>query len=180
MNVSLICACKNRFDALRVSLNSWLAFDQIKEIIIVDWSSEESISHLRNLDERIKIVEVPNQQYFNQPQPLNLAASIASGDYILKVDSDYIINPYYDFFDKYTPGDGEFLSGKSSYDPPEYYDEESQTYNVQFGRMQVEEIRDYCNNYSPWFMYLTGLLFVKKDDFLNVGGYNELLKSHLI
>ena len=178
MNVSLICACKNRFDALRVSLNSWLAFDQIKEIIIVDWSSDESISHLRNLDERIKIVEVPNQQYFNQPQPLNLAASIASGDYILKVDSDYIINPYYDFFDKYTPGDGEFLSGKSSYDPPEYYDEESQTYNVQFGRMQVEEIRDYCNNYSPWFMYLTGLLFVKKDDFLNVGGYNELLGAY--
>ena len=71
--VSLICACKNRYNALRVALNSWLAFDQIHEIIIVDWDSEESISHLSKLDERIKIIEVKNRPYFNQPQPLNLA-----------------------------------------------------------------------------------------------------------
>lgn len=178
MNVSLICACKNRYDALRVSLASWLAFDEIKEIIIVDWSSDNPITDLLDLDDRIKIIEVPNQKYFNQPQPLNLALSQATGDYILKVDSDYIINPYYNFFDKYTPGDGEFLSGKSSYDPPETYDSNTGGYLVPFGLMQVEQIRDYCNNYSPWFMYLTGLCFAKRQDLLNVGGYNENLGKY--
>ncbi len=178
MNVSLICACKNRYDALRVSLSSWLAFDEIKEIIIVDWSSDNSITDLLNLDGRIKIIEVPNQKYFNQPQPLNLALSQATGDYILKVDSDYIINPYYNFFDKYTPGDGEFLSGKSSYDPPEVFDESIGAYVCNFGDMVVEEIRDYCNNYSPWFMYLTGLLMLKRKDMIAVGGYNENLGKY--
>ena len=78
MNVSVICACKNRYNALRVSLNSWLAFDEIKEIIIVDWSSDEPIGHLTKIDKRIKVICVDNEKYFNQPQPLNLAASIAT------------------------------------------------------------------------------------------------------
>ena len=81
-NISLICACKNRNSALNVSLNSWLHYKEISEIIIVDWNSDQSIDYFRFLDDRIKIVRVEDQRYFNQPQPLNLAASIAKGDYI--------------------------------------------------------------------------------------------------
>ena len=67
MNVSLICACKNRNAPLKISLSSWLLFKEITEIIIVDWSSDESLRELTDWDERIKVINVPNQTYFNQP-----------------------------------------------------------------------------------------------------------------
>lgn len=149
MNVSLICACKNRNEPLKISLSSWLLFDEIKEIIIVDWSSDNSIDHLTKLDSRIKVVTVPDQQYFNQPQPLNLAAQIATGDYILKVDTDYIINPYFNFFETYKVDSNSFLCGQNDY--------------------QEFEI-----NSSPYFKYLRGLLFVTRENYLKVGGYNEI------
>lgn len=178
MSVSLICACKNRYDALRVSLNSWLCFKEITEIIIVDWSSDQSLSHLVDLDEKINVIRVENQKYFNQPQPLNLAASIAKNKYILKVDSDYILNPYYNFFDKYTIDDKSFVSGKNSYKSPEIYSSDHRAYVVDFSKMQVDEVREYCNSYSPYFKYLTGLLYITKDNFMKVGGYNESLGKY--
>ena len=45
-NVSIITACKNRVNSLKVSLSSWIQFDEVKEIIIVDWSSDEPINYL--------------------------------------------------------------------------------------------------------------------------------------
>ena len=149
MNVSLICACKNRNAPLQISLASWLLFEEIKEIIIVDWSSDESIEHLKKLDSRIKIITVPDQEYFNQPQPLNLAAYLASGDYILKVDTDYILNPYFNFFDFYKIDSNSFVCGQNDY--------------------QELEI-----NSSPYFKYLRGLLYISRENYLKVGGYNEV------
>ena len=77
MSVSLICACKNRIDALRISLNSWVKFEEITEIIVTDWNSDEPIDFLLDIDPRIKIVRVSDQKYFNQPQPLNIALDLA-------------------------------------------------------------------------------------------------------
>jgi predicted O-methyltransferase YrrM len=149
MNISLICSCKNRNHSLQISLSSWLLFKEITEIIIVDWDSDESLNYLTNLDSRIKIIAVSDQQYFNQPQPLNLAVSIASGDYILKVDTDYILNPYFNFFEYYKVDNHSFLCGQNDY--------------------QELEI-----NSSPYFKYLRGLLFVSRENYLKVGGYNEV------
>ena len=148
MSVSLICSCKNRHDALFVSLSSWILYDQVKEIIIVDWSSDQSINYLTQLHKKIKVVSVKNQKYFNQPQPLNLAAKIAQEEYLLKMDTDYILNPYFSFFDNYTVDDKSFLCGQNSYDNPEIAN-------------------------SPYFKYLRGILYITRDNFLKVGGYNE-------
>ena len=149
MNVSLICACKNRNAPLQISLASWLLFEEIKEIIIVDWSSDESIEHLKKLDSRIKVITVPDQEYFNQPQPLNLATNVATGDYILKVDTDYILNPYFNFFDFYKIDSNSFVCGQNDH--------------------QELEI-----NSSPYFKYLRGLLYISRENYLKVGGYNEV------
>jgi len=101
MSVSIVCACRNREQALTISLNSWIMFDEVSEIIIVDWNSDNSINHLTSLDSRIKIITVPNQKYFNQPQPLNLAVDFSSSENILKLDCDHLLNPYYNFFKDY-------------------------------------------------------------------------------
>lgn len=152
MSTSIICSCKNRNKALSVSLSSWINLPEITEIIIVDWSSDENLEHILCLDERIKLVRVNNQKHFNQIQPLNLAASLVKSELILKLDSDYIINPYYDFIGKYKPSKGYFSSGYPS-----------------------EKVEGKANNF---YAFLRGLLFVYKEDFDLVGGYNESLKEN--
>jgi hypothetical protein len=49
MTISLICSCKNRNEPLKISLTSWLLKKEITEIIIVDWSSDESLAPLTKL-----------------------------------------------------------------------------------------------------------------------------------
>lgn len=175
MNISLICACKNRKKALYVSLASWIIYDEIKEIIIVDWGSDpdESISSFTELDERIKIVSVLNEEYFNLPHPLNLAASMATQDYILKMDCDYILNPYNNFFEKYKIDSTSFVSGHQSFKSPEIVDERTGISMVEQHNLSIFEIRDYVNSYSEFFKYLRGMLFVTKENFLKIGGYDE-------
>lgn len=152
-NVSIICACKNRYEPLKISLTSWLNYDQVKEIIIVDWNSSSPLNHLTNLDRRIKIVRVLNEQYFNQPQPLNLAASLSTQEFLLKLDTDYILNPYYKFFDTYNLDENNFVYGPTN-------------------------IEDKTIENSPYFKYLRGLLYVRREQFNKVGGYNENLGKY--
>jgi len=178
MNISLICACKNRAGALRVSLSSWLLFDEIKEIIIVDWSSDDPINYLTKLDPRIKVVRVSDQVYFNQPQPLNLALSLATGDYILKADTDYILNPYHHFFDNYPIDDNSFVSGQHNFPSPEYVDPTTGLSMFDRSKMTLDELSEYFNSYSHYFKYLTGFLLVKKENLLTIGGYNETLTKY--
>ncbi len=173
MNISLICACKNRYKPLRVSLSSWLLFDEIKEIIIVDWDSDESINHLTEIDERIKVVTVHNQKYFNQPQPLNIAASLATQDYILKADCDYTLNPYHNFFENYPVDENSFVSGHHDHQSPEYVDPETGRAMFDKTNMTTEDLLTYVNSYSHFFKYLTGMLLVSRENFMKVGGYNE-------
>ena len=176
MKISLICACKNRNEALQIALSSWLLRPEIVEIIIVDWSSDESLAPLTKLDKRIKIITVLNQKYFNQPQPLNLAASIATGDYILKVDCDYIFSPYYNFFDTYQIDENTFVSGKHNIKNYEVFNGEQ--YVVDKDNMSLLELVEYVNSYSPIFKHLIGLLFVSRKNFMKIGGYNENLGKY--
>jgi len=176
-NVSIICACKNRYEALKIALNSWIMFDEVKEIIIVDWSSDKPIDNLLELDGRIRIIRVDGKKYFNLSQPLNLAASIATGDYILKLDCDYVINPYYNFIKEYKIDQNSFLSGNAEYKNFEYYDDNNEL-KIDMGSMSVEDILNYVNLYSNYFRYLKGMLFVSKKNFLKVGGFDEDIQSY--
>ena len=177
-NVSIICACKNRIESLRVSLSSWLLFDKIKEIIIVDWDSDAPIHNLTQLDPRIKVIRVNNKKYFNLAQPLNLAASQATGDYILKIDTDYIINPYYNFFESYLVDETCFVSG--AHDAPDlvYGPDQNGEYTIDMAKNEFMNVVDYVNCFSQYFRYLRGMLYVSRENFLKVNGYNELIDTY--
>jgi hypothetical protein len=176
MMISLICACKNRNEPLQIALSSWLLRPEITEIIIVDWSSDVPLAPLTELDSRIKVITVLDQKYFNQPQPLNLAASIATGDYILKVDCDYVFSPYYNFFENYQIDENSFVSGKHNMKNYEYFNGEG--YVVDKDKMSLLELVEYVNSYSPIFKHLIGLLFISCQNFMKVGGYNEKLGKY--
>jgi hypothetical protein len=176
MNVSIICACKNREESLRISLQSWLCFDQIKEIIIVDWSSDKSLNYLTSIDSRIKIITVKNEKHFNLSQPLNLAAKIATGDAILKVDCDYILNPYHSFFKNYKLDEGSFISGNPNMKNYEVWT--GDRFAIDIKNMHIVDIYDYVVTYTHYFKYLKGMLFVHRNIFEQIGGFNEGIDSY--
>lgn len=172
--VSIITACKNREHALRVSLMSWLCFDEVKEVIISDWSSDKPLNYLTKFDPRIKVIRVEDKKYFNQPQPLNLAASIATGDYIFKVDCDHVFNPYESPLKTNLPGSKEFFCGQLDTKRVSWFDDKTQTEYINT-QMQRDDYSEYLWSYSPFYRYLIGMLYVKKEYFDSVGGYNEKL-----
>lgn len=161
MSISVITACKNRGKALSISIASWIQFDEVDEIIAVDWSSEEPIDFLTNISEKIKIIKVQGEKYFNQPQPLNLAASMSNGKYILKLDSDTIINPYYNFFNNHKVDNNSFITGISE-----------SNLNI-FHNEKVEKTER-----SAFLDPLWGTLFLTRDNYFKVGGYNENMDEY--
>jgi predicted glycosyltransferase involved in capsule biosynthesis len=148
--VSIITACKNREFSLRVSLMTWMQFKEVAEIIITDWSSDKSLSYLTEWDKRIKVIRVPNQKYYNQPQPLNIAASVASSQKILKLDNDHILNPYYNFFKDYKINETSFLTGMNI--------EPQDVYFGLFGMLYVHRknfwnVGGYNENFGKYYSY---------------------------
>jgi len=158
MSVSIISACKNRGKALSISAASWTQFKEVDEIIITDWNSENPVDHLTEIDKKIKVITVPNEPYFNQPQPLNLAASLVKNDYILKLDSDTVANPYVNFFDYHTIDSESFLTGTD------------ESWDFGGGKPISEKL-----NYQRYMYFkpLWGTLFTTKENYFKIGGYNE-------
>lgn len=151
-HVSIVCAIMNREDMLRTSLFSWLKFKEIGEIIIVDWSSKKDLSWVLDIDERVKYIRVEGEDYFNISQAYNLGADHVTKDYILKMDVDYLLNPYYNFFDTNPVMKGCFYAGNSS--------------DQQIGWD------------NPIFSYLNGILYTKTEDFKKIEGYNENFQGY--
>lgn len=94
--ISLTVGVKNRFKQLKVSLASWLIQEDVKEILIIDWDSKDiDFKYLRELDDRINIITIHNQPNYEHAKVLNQCIKYAKYDHIIKMDVDYILNPYY-------------------------------------------------------------------------------------
>ena len=87
---------------------------------------------------------------------------------------DHLLNPYYNSIEKYFPTDESFICGKLNFVVPEYWDNERQEYLVDNNYyLSPENRKSYIYAYSPIFRYLVGILFVKKEHFNDVGGFDE-------
>ncbi len=150
-SISIVCSCMNRSKSLKACIGSWLLHKRINEILIVDWSSSPQLK-LDNLDPRIRIVRVDGEKYFNLGKAYNLGIKLAKSSKIIKMDSDYFINPYYDFI-------GELPLPKSTF------------YTGDF------ELKQYDGDMG-FFRYTNGWLYIEKEDFLRVGGYREDLDGY--
>lgn len=108
-----VVAVKNRFNILKVSIQSWLVQEKITEIIVVDWNSDDfDKNYLLNLDKRIKVITVEGEEYFHLSNSYNIGLKAATNNHILKLDADYILNPYLNLSDYVDIDfDREFLTG---------------------------------------------------------------------
>jgi hypothetical protein len=151
MSITVVCAVMNRFDVLRVSLMSWLKFREISRIIVVDWSSsdfsDDFIKFVCLLDNRIEFKRVDTKDIFHMAGAYNLAVSMVDTEFVLKLDADIILNPYFNFFDIHKLGAGEFITG-----------------DWQWGSL---------DNQLGFLKYLNGFLYIKTNDFRAIGGYDE-------
>jgi GT2 family glycosyltransferase len=116
--VSIVCAVMNRAPALRVALTSWRLQPDVKEIVIVDWSSDVPLAPLAQEDERIRIVRVDHEPRFHIAAAFNLAADCASHPVLLKLDADYVLNPYYRFCASHPLPERAFFTGHFQHPGP--------------------------------------------------------------
>jgi len=146
--ISLITAVKNREENLRQTLPTWLACPEIDEIVIVDWSSDNSLEPLVNefQDGRILLAVVKDQPKWILSFACNLAARLASKDKLLKIDADVKVHP--GFFARHQLKEGIFFSG-----------------NWEIARNDNER-------------HLNGIFFCYRNDFVRINGYNEFIKSY--
>ena len=104
--ISVISAVRNREANLLVALKSWLQFQEIDEIIIVDWTSKVPL--IINRDD-VKIFRVEQEDKWCLSKAFNLAATLSSRNKICKLDADYVLKK--DFFKQHVLKDGIFYTG---------------------------------------------------------------------
>lgn len=152
--LSVVMSVKNRFDMLTVSINSLLLQKNIQEVLIIDWDSDDiNTNYLKSLDSRVRVLTYTNKPLFSLAESLNRGIEQAQYSHILKLDVDYIINPYYQLNQWLDiDWDSEFMTG----------------------HWKQKEL----DNNMGFVKYLNGLVICKKDHLLRIGGYDELYKDY--
>lgn len=147
--VSLITCCMNRNKNLKASLSTWLSVPDISEIIIVDWSSKDSVKNIlpeNTNGKRIKLIQVPNQDRWVLTWAYNLASTFVSFSEIAKIDADILLCK--DFFESHRLNGSNFFHG-----------------SWRVARTDNE-------------LHLNGQAFFKTRDFIKVNGYHEGITSY--
>lgn len=110
-SISVLIACKNRDKNLAQVVGSWHDIDYVKEIVLVDYCSDEKIK-IEGFD-KLKTIRVEAEEFFNLGKAYNLAFDFCTGDFILKVDSDYLcIDPLWiDSFFKNVKSQNYYIRG---------------------------------------------------------------------
>ena len=138
----------NRNENLRKALKTWIKIKDLNEIIIVDWSSDVSVSEtIADIkDERIKLITVKGQKRWVLSWAYNLAASLVSYDKVLKIDADVLVDS--DFIKTHPLSNDCFYSGNWRIAPDENQ------------------------------KHLNGQMFFLKKDFDQINGFNELVTTY--
>jgi glycosyltransferase involved in cell wall biosynthesis len=147
--VSVVNCCRNRTENLLKALPTWLAHQTVREVIIVDWTSDKSVR--QSLDEngfkdkRIKVVRVNNEPRWILSYAFNLGFRLARHELILKVDADITLKP--DFFDKNLLIAGTFIAGDWT---------------------KAEKGQEHIN----------GFFYVPSKDLMKIKGFNEYITTY--
>ncbi len=98
----------NRHNNLRVAVKSWYQFKQITEIIVLDYGSTPALKARFFTDPRVQLWRVEADAW-HLSRAYNIAASLASGEVLLKLDCDYLLR--HTFFKQNELQPGAFIHG---------------------------------------------------------------------
>lgn len=147
--VSLVTCCMNRETNLLRALDSWLACPELREIIIVDWSSDQPVDAALKQqgieDPRIRVLRVEGETRWILSYAFNIGFRAAACSRILKADADIVLEP--GFFQKNQLCTGRFIAGNwrtAATDQP----------------------------------HVNGFFYVHKSDLAKVGGFNEFITTY--
>jgi hypothetical protein len=147
--VSILTCCMNRNENLKIALPTWLAAPQVKEVVIVDWSSDESVVNVLpqfTNGKKIKVIKAQDQDRWVLSWAFNLGSKFVSHDSLAKIDADVLITS--DFFAEHELSGNEFYHG-----------------SWRVARTDNE-------------LHLNGQLLCKTKDFHEVNGYHEGITSY--
>lgn len=145
--ICIVTCVMNRTQNIEKYLDSWLQ-KEVNQIVIVDWSSDESFyDTIQNKnDSRLVYVRVEGETFFSRTYAQNLGIKFSEYDQVLKLDSDISLKPR--FFEFNRLHQGEFICG-----------------NFMVGRNDNEK-------------YTHGNVFFYLNDCFKINGYNEIITSY--
>lgn len=157
--VSLVAVCMGRPDTLRQTAKSWLQVKRVDEIILVDWSSEHPLEPVvRSIEggQRIKVIRVEGEKSWVLSRAYNLAVNASSFAHVIRTDCDYRVGENFVaghqlLFDAKAKGgaaNGAYYSG-----------------NYLAARNENE-------------VHLNGAVFIRRADFVKIGGYDERIQTY--
>ena len=166
VGVSVVTACMNRNENLLRVLPSWLECAEVKEVVVVDWSSttpvmETLLSGLPDCTEagalcwqrKVKLIRVEGQQRWVLSWAFNLAARHATFPWLLKLDCDNLLRHEFLCHHLRLSTESEVFAERSKW----------------FFCGDWRQARNKNEN------HLNGVILVSRYTFLAVGGYNEYL-----
>lgn len=151
MNISVVCCCMDRVKNLMTCIKSWIQFDEIKEIIIMDYGSEPPIKNISQKDKRIVQYRY-DAEYWHLTKAYNIAIQLAKYDIILKLDADYYLYKY--FFKHHKLYPNICIVGDKEYDP---------------------SLNGFLMIYKKDFMYINGY----NENIINYGYDDDDIKNRL-
>jgi hypothetical protein len=80
-----------RPEQLQKALPTWCQIKEYDQIIIVNWGMHDDVLSIAGAtgDDRIIVLQVPDQRYFDSGKTRNIAIRHASGHYIQTIDCDF-------------------------------------------------------------------------------------------
>lgn len=169
--VSLVAVCMGRRDTVKKTVPAWLKVKDVDELVIVDWSSdpplEPTIRAIPGAD-AIKIIRVNGEQSWVLSRAYNLAMSATSYSHIIRTDCDYEVG-------------GDFVAAHRSLVEGDVA-AVGDTSTAESEDMQRDGKRYYAGNYNlarnENEIHLNGAVFIRRKDFLDIGGYDERIQTY--
>jgi hypothetical protein len=147
---SIVSCCMNRNRNLKKALATWVKLP-VDEIIIVDWSSVEPVidTVAEFNDSRIKVLRVDNEPKWILTYGFNVGLRFASYSKVFKFDADIEVSE--DFLTLNQINSNQFVRG--------------------YWKTALDEGLDSQ-------VYVNGSFGCNKSDLLNIGFYNELIRTY--
>lgn len=172
----------NRHETLRNVLARWRAVSNVSEILIVDWSSNpplrDVVEHVADGDPRVRLIRVDGEDQWILSRAYNLAVRSTSFDKIIRTDCDYTIGE--NFVNVHDLNDHRDLPLDH---PMEHILINGHTVRQpQTVSPQLIQPRFFAGNYqharNENEVHLNGAVYIKRADFLKVGGYDERIQTY--